>query len=217
VTPSDGPEFCALLAWLGEMLDKPVSQARMEGYFSALQDLTLAEVKAAVEATVRTDASGFFPPVAALRHAVLGTAADRALLAWDRVVTAIRCHGPRASVSFEDPVIHSAIADMGGWETLALLPSDPREQAYRAADFAKHYRARSVKLPAAVPPYLPGQCERENRASFGQWTRGLDHRDEVLILDADGRGVLAKRPALRAAPRALDAAPSALPDHARTS
>jgi hypothetical protein len=76
------------------------------------------------------------------------------------------------------------------------MPANPRDQAYRMADFLKLFHAFSVKLPGPIRAYLPGLCEIENRDNLGRWDHAIAYRDSVLLLGADGRTVIAKRPAL---------------------
>jgi len=128
-----------------------------------------------------------------IREAALGTPGDVAMLAWERVLTALRHHGGYVSVDFQDPIVHRVIEDLGGRPKLCDLPSDPKEQAYRQSDFVKLFRVYQIKLPGRAPDHLPGRCEIENRTSFGNWTRGLDHVDQVLVLDQEGRSVVTRR------------------------
>lgn len=199
MTVRDVNRFTAGLVALADLLDVTLAETRIEGYFKALADLPIETVEAALDVCARS--CKFFPKPAEIREAVLGTPADHAALAWDRVLTAIGVHGFRSSVDFRDPVVHAVIDSMGGWHVLAAeMPSNPREQSYRAADFAKLFRAFSVKLPGPVRAYLPGLCEIENRDNVGRWDHAIDYRDPVLVLATDGRHVLARRPSLPGGP-----------------
>ena len=44
-----------------------------------------------------------------------GTATDRAMLAWGKAIDAASRVGAYTDVVFDDPAIHAAIEDMGGW------------------------------------------------------------------------------------------------------
>lgn len=198
MTPADGVRFTAGIMALAELSQSVMTDALMGVYFRTLNDLSVAQVEAAVEHLLRTSCNYGMPKPVHLREAALGSPQDVAMLAWERVLTALRHHGRYVSVDFQDPVIHRVIADLGGWVKLCDLPSDPKEQAYRQQDFVKLFRVYAVKLPGEKLSHLPGQCEIDNRFSFGNWTRGLDHVDLILVLDQDGRGVVGQRKALPA-------------------
>jgi hypothetical protein len=57
----------------------------------------------------------------------------------------------------------------------------------------KLHRVYQVKLPGRAPAHLPGRSEIENRTTYGHWTRGLAHVDQVLVLDSDGRSIVTRR------------------------
>lgn len=189
----DGVRFTAGIMALAELCDTPMPETKLGLYFKALADLSIEQFEAAVEILARTSCRYGMPKPVEIREAALGSPGDQAVLAWERVLTALRYHGGYVSVDFQDPVIHRVIEDLGGWPKLCDLPADPKEQAHRQQDFVKLFRVYQVKLPGRAPAYLPGRSEIENRTSFGNWTRGLDHRDQILVLDADGRGVVTRR------------------------
>jgi hypothetical protein len=193
MTAGDAPRFTAGLMALAELCETPMPETKLALYFKALADLSIEQVEAAVEILARTSCHYGMPKPVHIREAALGSPQDVAVLAWERVLTALRHHGGYVSVDFQDPIIHRVVEDLGGWVKLCDLPSDPKEQAYRMQDFMKLYRVYQVKLPGRAPDHLPGRCEIDNRTSFGNWTRGLAHVDQVLVLDHDGRGVVTRR------------------------
>ena len=54
-------------------------------------------------------------PSAQLPIKLDGTVTDRAALAWGKVLEAMSSVGAYSDVVFDDPAIHAAIEDCGGW------------------------------------------------------------------------------------------------------
>ena len=204
--PRDRESFAVLLGGLAEIFGESVSEVRAEGYFAALEDLSLASVRGAVETAVRTART--FPKPADLREFAGGGPAE---LAWQRVLIAIEQVGTEASVDFGDPVLHATVEAMGGWaDAWRWERDDDREQRFRAAEFARLYRALAARGAAlAAPSVLIGQQARQNALTRGSWTRGTEHVDAVLAIGPGGeaRGPAALPPV--ASRRALSAGDSA--------
>jgi len=133
---------------LGETYGEPVSDARMEIYFSALADLELAEVRRSATVLVRTQK--FFPRPAELREAVNGSSEDRAELAWMRVVSLVRgvgymgVDGQGTPPDFDGDIAcrRAALQLYGGWPQLCSnLPANGPELLGWAKQFKAAYRA----------------------------------------------------------------------------
>jgi hypothetical protein len=84
----------------------------------------------------------------------------RALLAWDAVRKAITEHGYYQSVQFDDPVIHSCIEALGGWQDLCSTPIE--EIKWREKRFLELYPAFAT-TKKEHPQYLVGYVEQQNR------------------------------------------------------
>ena len=137
--------------------------------FHALEEFPFAVVRDAFVAHCRQER--FFPTLADIATRIEGKAEERAALAWALVMRAVRRLGASKSVRFPSPAIHYALEQMGGWRHFAsTLTTD--EEPFRAKDFALFYgigeRIASwdgVEGTRAVPPYLIGEIEHDNRGN----------------------------------------------------
>lgn len=80
--------FIALMAVLGSVFDKePMSEQKVSIYFECLMDLSIDEIKRAVNHIVRNREYTSIPAIAEIRKAALGTDGDniemKALAAWN--------------------------------------------------------------------------------------------------------------------------------------
>ena len=176
----DWKPFCALMNAAAESLGaKPRSETGLLLIFEALRPYPLEAVRAAIGRHLVSSEGKYFPTAAHIVQQIQGTEAERAELAWRRVVAAVSRWGCYESVRFPTPAYHFAIRELGGWERLVAMVNEmtDKELEFFGQKFAKLYsmgeRCASWKAAPgreAVPPYFPGSFERENR------TRGfLDH------------------------------------------
>lgn len=180
----------AELVKTADLLNEAFSETRIQTYLEALEGLDPEAVCRAFKQVRQT--ATFFPRPAEIRNIVLGDPADRAVLGWSRLLTAVRHHGPYASVDFQDPVLHTCIEAMGGWPTVASIESDPKTLGYRQHEFIQHYRAYQHRLPGRPRLHLPGILEIAN-TDRGMWDHALDHAGHVLVVSEDGREVVERR------------------------
>lgn len=181
MTEHDRPAFYATMTGLFEMYGKRASPELLEIYFGALTAYDLHDLqRAANHHALDPDAGQFMPkPADFVRH-IDGSKQTRAMRAWSLVDRAIRQVGQYESVTFDDPVIHRVIEDMGGWVELCSTPTE-KDLEFRANEFNKRYQGyalqggvsdwqprliglieadcQSRKLPAP-PPKLIGDPQR---------------------------------------------------------
>lgn len=192
MTDADRAAFAVQLAMLSEVFDKELSTAASEAYFGALRRYDIDAIRLAVEQAICR--CQFFPRPAQLIDLLEGgTIDDRAMLAWNRVLGALEAHGTGQSVDFGDQALHAAVLTIGGWGVEEWGRWDEQEEGYARAAFLRAYRAFHSAPRSRRISYLPGRFEQSNGLTWGHWTRGLDHRDEVLALGPSGREVLARR------------------------
>lgn len=163
MTGAERERFAALLLGLGETYGEPVSDARMEIYWRALEDLTFAAVYQAANIHART--SKFFPRPSELREAVTGPLEDQAEVAWMAVHSLVRRHGYWAKpedVQWPDEVTqHAALKLYGGWRALCEhLPASGPEMLGTAKLFKAHYAAVSRQAQRETLP--PSREEARN-------------------------------------------------------
>ena len=206
MTKEDRQAFSIALTRTAEVFGEALSVGRMQAYFEALGDLDSESVQAALRLVERT--ARFFPKPAEIREAIEGAPSDRALAAWTRVEAAREAIGPYQSVDFGDPILHATVRQLGGWPEVAGWGRlDLKEAGFKRKEFLDTY-ALFLRRGCGQAAHLPGLHETSNALGSGGWTRGLDHRGEVLQLDERGQEIQARRPlgALRARP-ALAAGP----------
>lgn len=85
---------------------------------------------------------------------------EQATKAWLKVDYAIRHIGHWSSVKFDDPVIHSVIEGMGGWEALCAIENS--EMKWKRKEFENLYPILVKR--EMHPEYLIGLCDRQNMA-----------------------------------------------------
>ena len=93
-----------------------------------------------------------------LMEALEGSQKDQAVEAWLRVTEAVKSIGNYQSVKFPDPVIHSCIDAMGGWEELGRVTND--EWKWKRKEFETLYPIMARRREH--PKILLGTCDREN-------------------------------------------------------
>src|SRR5258708_27315232 len=149
------------LTILAEHYQRPLSAGALAFYLNCVDDLPFAAVERALRTLGQT--SEFWPMPAKVREIVVGTPSDRALVAWTRLERAMTSAGPYASVTFNDPVLHVTIAQLGGWPLMCeALKLDEREYSFRRRDFLQTYELFARRGHGPAPSRLPGLHEIEN-------------------------------------------------------
>ena len=155
--PDDKRAFADMLATVGALYSREVSKSLTAMYWQALLPYDLAAVRAAFDRHVKNpDAGQYMPKPADLIRMIAGGTADAALLAWAKVERAIRTVGGHESLVFDDPLIHRAIEQMGGW--VKLCETLEKDLPFRAQEFATIYRGYALRreIPA-YPAMLVGR------------------------------------------------------------
>lgn len=214
----DKERFATALFTLAEVLGEPLSQARIGGYFLALQEFDIADVELALNQGLKT--YRFFPKPTDLIEAIRGRAEDAAALAWYTFLEATT-DGGYASIQFYDHSMARAMAEVfGGWiaacQTLNTA-SDEMAAHYKRSFVTQYMRGSNVP----VLLYWRGQMERSWReGSAKALPAGIT--GTVLIATA-GRLACLRVPfdtqtgaLLPAGQQALDAGPDAAIQYALT-
>jgi len=112
----DHRAFLTLMLILQTLFDKEsVSEQKLDLYFEYLSDLSLSEIKQAVDAIVSTRRYSTFPSIAEIRESALGLrdaqVDEAALAAWNRANIALIAGRP-----VDDPALNEAVRlAFGGW------------------------------------------------------------------------------------------------------
>lgn len=184
MTQQDRGAFAEAWTIAAETYREPMSAARMEAYFTLLADLTLAEVKGALQAHMLN--SEFFPKPADIRRGIQGSVEDRAALAWTGLLKMVRRFGyyrAPAISDWDDPAMRKAAYELyGGWTSLCeRLPSEGPGLAVAAKHFQQTYAAYARTDQVAA--LTAGEEQRELSADEARKALGdLMRRPENIKL-----------------------------------
>jgi hypothetical protein len=165
MTDDNQEAFARLIADVLTFYRRDAGQFALQVWWLALRGYSLEAVRGALGAHARDPERGAFAPYPADVIRILdGRHADRALLAWHRVLGATHTVGHYASVDFGDAFIHAAIVDVGGWPALCCTPADELDFVRRR--FCESFRAYLAAggVPPDTPARLAGEHERTNAA-----------------------------------------------------
>lgn len=155
-------EFAEAMARLFAIYGDTVTPNLLSAWWGALASYSVEAVKLAMNRHASDPAAGMFRPTPAhiIKH-LTGTPDSRALIAWSRVLQAIKGAGAPANVAFDDVLIHRTIIDMGGW--LKLCQHKEAEIQFVAKDFTRIYAnhaASSFVDTTDLTPWLQGATEK---------------------------------------------------------
>lgn len=127
----------------------------LDVWWAACQPFALDQVSKALTAHATDAERGQFPPkVADVVRILAGTATDRAQLAWGKVHEAMSAVGAYQDVVFDDPAIHAAVEDLGGWPKVCR--TEVKELSYLQHRFTESYRAYAGRGTFDYPRRLAG-------------------------------------------------------------
>ena len=153
--PSEKPEFARLLTGLMAYYRQDVSPFVLDLWWSACEGLALEQLTKAMNAHAKDPERGqFAPKVADIVRILQGTHTDRSLLAWGNVLDATSGVGAYQDVVFDDPAIHAAVNDVGGWSKLCR--TDLKELSYLQHRFCQSHKAYTERGEFDYPRILGG-------------------------------------------------------------
>lgn len=113
---TDRQAFATLFGQVMSYYRQDVSDFTRDLFWNAFENHDFDAVKKAFEKHAKDPEQGrFAPKVADIIKIIAGTHTDRAAIAWGKVHDAMGSVGAYNDVVFDDPAIHAAIADIGGW------------------------------------------------------------------------------------------------------
>lgn len=184
MTKADSAAFSKALAALAEIFGEALSESRIEGYFLALQDLSLDALTASMAQAAK--ACKFFPKPAELIELVQGSKDDQAELAWRRLLNALSLVGTYQTVDFQDAALHQTIQQLGGWaECWVIERMEPRDLSFKRQEFKQLYGVFQRTSPTALSVLL-GRAALVNRATQGAWDRGEQYEEHVMLIGSTG-------------------------------
>jgi hypothetical protein len=159
---ADRAKFQALLTDALAFYRQDVSKFALSVWWAACEGFDLEQIRKALTAhAMDPDRGQFAPKPADIVRVLQGTHADRALVAWGKVYGAIGRVGAYTSVVFDEPAIHAAVEDMGGWP--ALCQSKVDDLPFLQRRFCDTYRAHTNRGVDGFAPVLLGINALANR------------------------------------------------------
>lgn len=165
MTDGDRKQFSKLLTTVYGYYRRDLSPLVMDLWWNGCCRYELDTVRAVLSEHMQDpDRGSYLPLIADVTRALRGTATDRAAIAWGRVREAMESVGAYTDVVFDDPAIHCAVADLGGWPRLCRVKLE--DLGYEQHRFVQSYRAYTKALPPQYPRVLIG-----DRAPDTEWER----------------------------------------------
>lgn len=136
----DRKAFGTLLADAMAFYGQELSVFAIEVWWQACAKFSFEQVsKAFTRHAMDPERGQFAPRPADIIRMLDGTATDRAMMAWGKLHDAMGRVGAYTDVVFDDPAIHAAVDDMGGWPKLCR--TELSELSYLQHRFTETYRA----------------------------------------------------------------------------
>ena len=140
---------------------RDVSTFALSVWWQACAPYQFEQVAKALTAHAMDPERGQFAPMPAdIVRLLQGTSTDRSLLAWGKTLDAMQHVGAYASVCFDDPAIHAAVDDLGGWPKLCRSTMD--ELPFVQRRFCDAHKAYAARGHFDYPARLCGETEQAN-------------------------------------------------------
>lgn len=174
------PAFQQLLTDVMAYYGKDVSSFTMGVWWEACRNFDMSQVSKAMQKhATDADRGQFAPKVADIVKALAGTTTDRAAIAWGKVLGAMSAVGAYTDVVFDDPAIHAAIEDLGGWPKVCR--TDMAELSYLQHRFQASHKAYTERGQFEYQRRLPGDRSPDHDYT----SRGLPLPKPALVGDRD--------------------------------
>jgi hypothetical protein len=152
---SDREAFGALVTDALAYYGKDATRFTLDVWWQACQPFTLEQVSKALTGHATDPERGqFAPKVADIVRQLAGTSTDRAALAWGKVHEAMSAVGAYQDVLFDEPAIHAAVEDCGGWPKMCR--TDLKELGLLQHRFMQSHRAYTERGIFDYPRQLRG-------------------------------------------------------------
>ena len=148
MSPEDRDKLLTVLAGVHDFYRQEMSDFAGEVWVNACAGHDVEQVSKALSAHLMDAERGqWMPKPADLVRQMAGTQSDRSRRAWGKVLEAAQRVGAYRSVAFDEPAIHAAVEDVGGW--MSVCRTDVTNCRILSADSAQRIgptsrRARSL-------------------------------------------------------------------------
>lgn len=153
--PTEKAEFVKAVTDVHAYYRQNVSEFTLSVWAQACQSFSLEQVRKALTAHATDPERGqFAPKVADIVRILAGTTTDRAALAWGKVHEAMGSVGAYQDVVFDDPAIHAAVQDLGGWPKVCR--TEIKDLGYLQHRFCESHKAYTGRGAFDYPRRLSG-------------------------------------------------------------
>lgn len=148
-------EFVSLITDVLKFYRQDTTPFTLEVWWQACQRFDLDQVRRALTGHAMDAERGVFAPKPAdIVRKLEGTSTDRAMLAWGKALNAMQRVGAYSDVVFDDPAIHAAIEDLGGWPKVCR--AETKDMSYLQHRFCESHRAYTESGAFDYPRILMG-------------------------------------------------------------
>jgi hypothetical protein len=159
--PQERSKFIEVLTGVHDFYGKELSDFAGQVWMQACEAFDVEQVTKALSAHLMdADRGQFMPKPADIVRQLQGTKTDRSLMAWGKVLDAMQRVGAYSSVVFDEPAIHAAIEDLGGWPAICRTEMD--SLSYLEKRFCDSYKAYVNRGDFTFPGELAGVHALEN-------------------------------------------------------
>lgn len=152
---SERGDFAQLVTDVLAYYRQDASRFVLDLWWNACKTFDFEQIQKAMQRHATDPEHGqFAPKVADLVRILSGTTTDRASLAWGKVLEAMSAVGAYTDVVFDDPAIHAAAEDMGGWPKMCR--TEIKELGLLQHRFMQSYRAYAERGQFDFPRRLGG-------------------------------------------------------------
>lgn len=178
--PNELSAFKDLLTDVLAYYGKDCSKFTLEVWWGALGQFSLEQIGKALQRHATDPERGqFAPKVADIVRALGGTTTDRAAIAWGKVFESIGAVGAWQDVVFDDPAIHAAIEDLGGWPKVCR--TETKEISYMQHRFQEAHKAYTARGEFDFPRRLHGARDPDSEYE----SRGIPLPRPYLVGERD--------------------------------
>ena len=156
---SDKKDFAVAMYAAAEMYDRKVSKDLLLMYFTVLNEFSVEDIKAGLNAHVLDPKHGtFFPkPADIVRHLQTGNLSpeEKAELAWAQLQLRIRHTGSYGSLKLDDKQALAAVKAFTTWKELCKMDVD--KMTWAKKEFMSTYSTYDKTPVEMLPSSLPGR------------------------------------------------------------
>lgn len=153
--PNEKSKFYSMISDVMSYYRQDASEFTLNLFWDACKNFSFEQVAKAMNQHAKDAERGVFAPkVADIVRQLDGTSTDRAGVAWGKVLGAISAVGAYQDVVFDDPAIHAAIVDCGGWTKVCR--GDMSELSYLQHRFCQAHKTYTERREFDFPRMLNG-------------------------------------------------------------